>query len=446
MKDTSRFKPARPVAPRRPPRRRPDPAPMAAVAAVLLLAGCAPIAALEPPGMVTAVAPAAAAAEPDPHVLGDVAGHAGDSLVVLLGGDNRPGYRMQTQRFGYPQLAAFSPGAPGTWLPALAALPVSLVRAVVPTLDGFQDLATGLVTHRPNGGREAQVNEAMRERPADLVIHAGDLVFDGRRAQLWRDFERRFGTREGPPGALRARGPFLAAPGNHEKIHTPEGRANWIAVMGAPPRPERYWFAVDAGGGLARFVFLDSNPMANAHGVYDPAVAGALSDEQLDWLDRVLDTPARYRFVVLHHPPVVVGHHGGDWLPEASSARRDRLLEICARHGVTAVFAGHEHLYHRVYARAGGAADGGGFWLVTSGGAGSPLHRIDPEVKEREYARELPAGLALDHATTRIESRHHFLRLVVPAEESRAPYVDVMTVNGRGEAGPLERVTLAVPR
>lgn len=411
--------------------------------AAALLAGCAPIVALEPPGLTGAVAPSATPAEADPHFLGDVAGRAGDSLVVLLAGDNRPGYRLQTHRFGYKQLRDFSPGAPGTWLPALVGLPVSVMRSVVPTLDGFQDLTTGLSTHRPNGGREAQVIEAMRASPADLVAHAGDLVFDGRRAQLWRDFERKFGTGDGPPGALRARAPFLASPGNHEKIHTPEGRANWIAVMGAPPRPDRFWFAVDAGGGLARLVFLDSNVMTNVDGAYDAATAEALSEEQIDWLDRVLDTPARHRFVILHHPLVVVGHHGDDWLPEAAARHRERLLEICARRGVTAVFAGHEHLYHRVHAAGSG---GRGPWLVTTGGAGSPLHGIDPKVKEREYARPLPAGLTLDPATDRIEVRHHFLRMVIPAEADRAPYVEVMVVDGGGGADVLERLALSAPR
>lgn len=442
MKDTSRHNPGRPASSGGLPgvfRRRHA---LPATVALLILAGCAPIAALNPPGMTTAVAPAAAPADPDPHFLGEIAGNPGDSLVVLLAGDNRPGYRMQTQGFGYPQLTAFSIGAPGTWLPALVALPVSLVRAVVPTMDGFQDLATGLLTHRPNGGREAQVIEAMQAHEADFVAHAGDLVFDGRRAQLWRDFERKFGTREVPPGALRARAPFLAAPGNHEKIHTPEGRANWIAVMGQPPRPERFWFAVDAGDDLARFVFLDTNPLANAGGVYDEAAAGALSDEQLDWLDQVLDAPVRHRFVVLHHPPVVVGGHGDDWLPAASARRRDRLLEICARRGVTAIFAGHEHLYHRAWMRAEGDE---GFWVLTTGGAGSPLHHTEREVMEGEYTRVLPAGLTLDPATTRTESRHHFLRLVVPAGAGRAPYVEVLEVDGRGEAELLERLALKAP-
>jgi 3',5'-cyclic AMP phosphodiesterase CpdA len=411
--------------------------------AFALLAGCAPIASLTPPGMIAAVPPGATAPDADPHHLGDVVDAPDDSLIVLLAGDNRPGYRMQSQRIGYPQLSAFSPGAPGTWLPALGALPLAIVQVVVPTLDGFQDLATGLITHRPNGGGEAQVRDAMTRRlPADLVMNTGDLVFDGRRAQLWRDFERKFGTPEGPRESLRAGRPFLSAPGNHERIHTAEGRANWIAVMGAPPRPERFWFAVDAGGDLARFVFLDSNVLANVHGVYAEERAEALAREQLDWLDRILDSGARYRFVVLHHPPVMVGNHGGDWLPEASARRRDRVLEICARRGVTAVLGGHEHLYHRVYARGPAA----GFWIITTGGAGGPLHRIDREVREREYARTLPAGLALDPTTARIESRHHFMRLVLPSAAGHPPYVEVYGVNRRGEEVTIEHMSLAPPR
>jgi len=218
--------------------------------------------------------------------------------------------------------------------------------------------------------------------------------------------------------------------------------------MGAPPRPRRFWFAVDAGEDLARIVFLDSNVLANVHGVYDEAAAESLSTEQLDWLDRVLDTDARYRFVVLHHPLVLVGNHGDDWAPPASALRRDRVLEICARRGVTAVFAGHEHLYHRVHLLHVEAEEGrpAGVWMITTGGAGGPLHRLDRQVRDREYARPLPAGLQLDPATARIESRHHFLRMVLPAAANRAPYVEAIEVDRRGNAERIERLTLAATR
>lgn len=399
----------------------------------LSVAGCAPVAALQPPGMTTAVAPGAAGAA---HHLGAVT-DAADSLVVLVFGDNRPGYRLQSS-FAYRWVADFRPLSPRSWLPALAGVPVMLIQSIVPTLDGPQDLVAAF-TRRPNGGAEAQVLEAItRALPADLVINTGDLVFQGNRARLWRDFERKFGTPDGPEESLRARSLYLAAPGNHEHLHTPEGRANWGAVLGAPPAPERFWFSVDAGGGLARFVFLDTNVLANVHGVYPGETAEALSNAQLEWLDTALDTDARHVFVVLHHPLALIGHHGDDWAAPASAARRDRLLELCAQHRVTAVFAGHEHLYHRVRA---GAPDGSGYWLITTGGGGSPLHAVDAETLESEMRRDLPAGLQLDEATMHTEVTHHFLRLVIPAAGD--PRLDVYAVDRGGNAEWMERLELS---
>ncbi len=413
-----------------------------AAVALLLAAGCAPIRTLEAPGMVTAVPPGAGA-DLDPHHLGAAIEVGGDSLVVLVTGDNRPGYRTQSQRFGYPQLQAFAPGRPATWLSALVALPFALIQTVAPTLDGFQDLAVVLATHRPNGGGEARVRTAMVQAlPADLVINTGDLVFDGRRARLWRDFEREFGAGDGPPGSLRGSARYLAAPGNHERIHTPEGRANWRAVMGPAPEPERFWFSIDAAGGLARFVFLDSNVLANVDGIYTEDEAERLSEAQLAWLERALDSGARYTFVVLHHPLALVGRHGRDWSPAAPARRRDRVLEACARHGVTAVFAGHEHLYRRIRVRAG---DGRGTWLVTTGGGGGPLHAVNAETRRRENGRALPAGLAFDPATDRAVTAYHYLRLVIPGAPGTSPRIDVFTVDGAGRATRLERLFLAAP-
>jgi hypothetical protein len=422
----------------------------AALAVLCAVCGCAPIAALTPPGMTTAVAPGAPAPPvPDPHHLGRVLDPE-DSLVVLVVGDNRPGYRTQSQRFGVPQLRAFSFGHPGSWLPAIGGIPLALVQTILPTLDGPQDLLAGFVTRRPNGGGEAQVRAAMtRQLPAELTLNTGDLVFDGRRARLWRDFERKFGTPDGSPEALRARTLYLAAPGNHERLDTPEGRANWSAVMGVPPREDRFWFAIDAGDDLARFIFLDSNVLANVNGVYPEETAETLSREQLAWLDRILETRARFRFVVLHHPLVMVGRHGSDWAPEAAARRRDAVLEICARHGVTAVFAGHEHLYARVYAGPANGdtvSAGKGFWLVTTGGGGGPLHRVEPETRVREMARALPAGLRFAAGSDRVEIAYHFLRLVLPAETDRAPYLDVFAVDQRGRESFIERLSLAPPR
>lgn len=425
---------------------------MIAIGILVALSGCAPIATLERPGMVTAVPPEAPGhPESNAFDLGEVLDAPRDSLVILLVGDNRPGYRMQSQRFGYPQLAALSIGKPRTWLPALVGLPAFLVQAFVPTLDGFQDLSTALFTHRPNGGREAQVRRAMEAQlPAQMVINTGDLVFDGRRARLWEDFVRKFGTPNPPsgePGGLRGRSLYLATPGNHERMHTPEGAANWSAAMGAPARPGRFWSSLDVGEGFARFVFIDSNVLANVDGIYPAAAAESLSNEQLDWLDRALDTPARYKFVVMHHPLVMVGNHASDWAPEASSRRRDRVLEICARRGVTAILAGHEHLYHRVP-----TADARShvLWQITTGGGGGPLHYTDAESRAREVARSAatPPGLRTlwSPAHERTEEVHHFCRLVLAAESSAGrSRLDAYEVDRSGHATWFDRVWLDSP-
>ena len=133
-------------------------------------------------------------------------------------------------------------------------------------------------------------------------MSTGDLVTYGERADLWAKFVAQ-------EQELRARIPFFAAPGNHERTDTERGRANWNAAMGSPPEPGQYWYALDLPDGLARFVFLDSNLFADARGRYPDSLQEAWSRAQLGWADSALAAPARYRFIVLHHPLVSAGHY-----------------------------------------------------------------------------------------------------------------------------------------
>jgi len=59
--------------------------------------------------------------------------------------------------------------------------------------------------------------------PANFVVNTGDVVENGRRGRGWEDFSRSHER-------LRTKVPFLAAPGNHERLWAPESRANWDAV------------------------------------------------------------------------------------------------------------------------------------------------------------------------------------------------------------------------
>jgi hypothetical protein len=309
------------------------------------------------------------------------------------------------------------------------------VNALVPALDGPRDLVSAF-THRPRGGGERAVRRALEAEPdADLVVSMGDLVREGDRGRLWDDFAR-------DHAALRTRVPYVAAPGNHEATHTAAARRSWDAVMGPPPAPGRYWWSLDLPEADARFVFLDSNVLADPRDRWPAADEAALADAQLAWADSALEAPRRLAFVVLHHPLVTAGNYAGDWRPERpespSARRRARLLELCARRGVTAVFSGHEHLYQRVRL----AHPGGGTWFVTTGGGGSPLYAPDPAVRDAALAAPWPAGLAPEPASVRAERAYHYLRLVLPLPAGGGARCDVMRVRG-GRVERLERVTLA---
>ena len=409
------------------------------------LAGCAPVAFVRgpspAPGAITAFAggaqPHVVAGSTDAarHYLGALATQPGaDSLVVLICGDNRPGGRTRVHPTLWRAVHKMSLRNPYKLGRGLLALPVFIVSAIVPTLDGPRDLLA-LYTNVYTGGGEVRVLKSMNAQlPADLVLSSGDLVTYGDRGKLWETFVARFGP-------LRTRAPFLAAPGNHEHMADSTARTNWTAAMGPPARERRFWYAIDAPEADARFVFLDSNALRDAA----KGEAADLADEQLAWADSVLATGPRRRFIILHHGLLSGGHYRDVWRsdrPESVIAqRRVRLLEMCASRHVTALFAGHEHMYQRVYVET----PDGGFWHITSAGAGAPLYSLDPGVRDIELAKPLPAGLRIVPASVNARSAYHFCRLVLPRGEAadRPLALDVLRVGVGGSAERMDRIDLA---
>jgi len=419
---------------------------LACAVVLALICGCAGVAPYYgTPSRVAGLAEAKTEARPDerirplagadPHHLGvlESTGEA-DSIVVLVSGDNRPGLRMQTRSRVYRFLRYR--GYTGVTRVALGILcaPFYVLESLVPTLDGPRDLVTAF-THRPRAGGERQVLEAMlADGPVQLVISTGDVVQDGRRGRQWADFVSRH-------GAMRSRMPYLVAPGNHEHLESALARGSWNAAIGTPPRPDRYWQSVDLPDSLARFVFVDANVLANVKGVYSDSVAEALSREQLAWVDQALSPKFRYRFIVLHHPLVSAGHHTTDWDPPAPAARRERLLRICRARDVTAILAGHEHLYQRLFLRD---ANGGGLWHITTGGGGSPLHGVSAARRNAVKSTPLIEGLSIDPESIRWRTAYHYCRLLLPRATGRAPALAVMEVS-RGRARVMERIVLDSP-
>lgn len=357
-----------------------------------------------------------------------------DSLVLLLYGDNRPGPRLLTTAWGMGAMVDADRRDPVSLLWAAVNVPVLLVQAVLPTLDGLQDLWSSKVSHVYRAGGEARVLAALgRERDASLVINTGDLVENGKRGVHWTRFVERHRD-------LLGRAPFVAAPGNHERLGDPLGRFNWNAVMGAPADSMRYWYTLDLPNSLARIVFVDSNVLADPKQRYPDSLETALAEEQLAWLDQALESPARWTFVVLHHPLVSVGQHYGDWALDdpGPSGRRGRLLALLARHRVAAVFAGHEHLYQRLWIEP---APGRGFWQITTGGGGAPLHRISRMERRDARGAKLPGDPRVVWDEPR--SIYHYCRLVVPTRpEGGAPRLEVRQVHRDGSSEQIEQLDL----
>jgi hypothetical protein len=425
--------------------------------ASVALGACAPIApyrgAAPAPGSITAFSPRGTSALPggwslrgtDPlrHFLGELVPPPGaESLVVIVYGDNRPGYHMEARSVEWGAIRAITWRNPKGIARGLLFLPLFLVEAVVPALDGPRDLIAAF-GKRPGGGGERRVLAGIeRLGRADLVISTGDAVFDGRRGRLWEDYVRRLGP-------LRERVAYLAAPGNHERTYDAEAAASWSAAVMTPAEPGKLWYAVDVPAANARLVFLDSNALADPRENYPAPLETALAEEQLAWLDSVLAAPAGRRFVIFHHPLISAGHYTRDWGGDAPDdpvgRRRARLFELFGRYRVTAVFSGHEHLYQRVEVKREG---GGGTWLVTTAGGGSPRYTVDRRAAAGELARPLPPGLTVDRASAFMRREYHVCRVVLPLDPaaSSAVRMDAYKIGWTGAPEPMDRLEMASPQ
>lgn len=181
---------------------------------------------------------------------------------------------------------------------------------------------------------------AVQEQPVDFSLQLGDMVSRGVIQNYFRFFKQL--------NAVDIRRPYLTVIGNHDRL-SPHHRSNaklYTATFG------RTNYSFDHGA--ARFVCLDTS-------------AHELTRHQLQWLDRVLDTP-RIKIVFTHIPPACLrrwtdfgASRGiGGFKPGAVE-----LTEIVSRRHVARVYLGHIHGF--------GVQDYKGVRYILSGGGGSPL-------------------------------------------------------------------------
>jgi len=242
---------------------------------------------------------------------------------------------------------------------------------------------------------QAVVRAMLHERP-DLVLQTGDMVSRAGDVGQWR----RYFAAVAP---LLRSVPMYPALGNHELRGDPEA-AHFFRFFVIPSerkrRPAYYSFRY----GNSLFVSLDGN--------------SPLDHEQAVWLERALDEAAqdqsiRHSFAFVHQPPYSVGAYCG------SDRLQRRLVPILRRHGVRAVFAGHEHAYQHL--------ERGGLRYFVTGGGGAPL-----------YTRSTSCNREDDMALRLFRAEHHYLRVQVDGDAAT-----LLSISKAGEV--IERVLLHEP-
>jgi 3',5'-cyclic AMP phosphodiesterase CpdA len=186
--------------------------------------------------------------------------------------------------------------------------------------------------------------------PYTFVIMNGDNLYGGERPQ---DFVQKF---EAPYKALLdAKVDFYATLGNHDD---PNQRFYKPFNMGG----QRYYTFKPKNG--VRVFALDTNYM---------------DQPQLQWLEKELTASGSdWKIVFFHHPLYSSGGtHGSDF------QLRAQLEPMFLKHGVDAVFSGHEHFYERIKPQKG-------IYYFTSGGAAKLR---DGDVKKTDLtAKSFDAG------------------------------------------------------
>lgn len=144
--------------------------------------------------------------------------------------------------------------------------------------------------------------------------------------------------------------PVALAPGNHDIVGIRRNAEIYCEYF------NKLYFSFDYGD--CHFIILDTETVGSE---------ARISGTQLQWLKQDLEaaSDAKFIFVALHRPLFPVGPHIGSSL-DRNPAERDALHALFVKHGVSAVFAGHEHLYNH--------QEKDGIHYFITGGAGAPLY------------------------------------------------------------------------
>ncbi|GIW70478.1 MAG: hypothetical protein KatS3mg102_0020 [Planctomycetota bacterium] len=238
----------------------------------------------------------------------------------------------QGSRGGTEHLARLSGLRPGThyhYRVSAGGAPLSGLHRFRSANAPYQPSFTFLVFGDSGKGNQGQwdVAQGMERAGADFALHVGDIVYpDGEQAL----YDARFFS---PYRKLLAQTPIFPAMGNHDvKELFGQAFVDNFVLPDASGSERFYTFHY----GDAQFFCLDSS--------YPWLLTPGLPQHQW-FVDELVRSAARWKFVYFHHPPYSSGGHGSD------TFLRSVLGPLIEQHGVDVVFTGHDHHYERTTPR-----------------------------------------------------------------------------------------------
>ncbi len=181
------------------------------------------------------------------------------------------------------------------------------------------------------GQPEADVADLVNSWNVDYVLTVGDNNYPNGEAStidanIGQYYQQYIGNYSGSYGAGATENHFFPSPGNHDwNTNTLQPYLDYFTL----PGNERYY---DVDLGLVHLFALDSDP-------HEPDGRSATSTQAVWLQSQMSSSTASWKLVTMHHAPYSSALHGSD----------STMQWPFANWGATAVFAGHDHTYERIY-------------------------------------------------------------------------------------------------
>lgn len=176
------------------------------------------------------------------------------------------------------------------------------------------------------------VNKIVSHNP-QIVFHTGDLVNTG---STQAEFDKFYSISK----ELIENSIYHPAKGNHEKNKE-------LFMRNFPSLKDDTYYRVDFDSLV--FIILDSPQKIS------------IGSQQYQWLsNELLQNQDKSIFLIIHHPVFSSGRHGDEL------GLNLYLPQLLSKHGVKAVFSGHDHGYERSFYD--------GVFYITTAGGGAPLY------------------------------------------------------------------------